>query len=1054
MRVRGWSIDGFGLFHHYQVTDLPDGLTVIYGPNEAGKSTLLAFLCGALFGFGARNGTPPPYPPLRGGRHGGRLFLAATDGDYTVERDIAHPQAPQIVGPGGRAATPADLRSVLGGVDAELFRAVFAFSVAELHAFELLDHEAVRERIFSASIAGAGRSARAVIATLQRRAANVLAEQGGARINALVGELNQLRARRDAARREAMDYPARRAAARQSGAAVAALQQSLAAARATRAQAALLVALAPSWSALCERRRWLDALELIDDIPDQAATRLALVREQLATAHTELAALETEQGVAQAKQSALQPPPGGAPPGALERLQQDLGLHRARLSRCAAARVRDEETERRLSEKLEQMGAGWSIDQLGRCYSSRAVRAVLRGWVVRPRAAAATVQHAEREVAECAVECAARRGEYDAAARALAGGAPLPAAALEAQRQALRGLRENLEAMRREQARGESIDRTAQDREYALRSPEGAGAPGAPAWLAGALWAAMAAALAAMAWRTAVGDSSGVLVLSVAAAALGAAAYGARQMRGWADERARQRAAEFRALRSEVHEARRARDAQWRRAAERLEAIAQDAASLGLSRLPSLQAVDERAEELMRAEGEHAAWNAAQQRVQELAQVLRAVEQNSQAKTAHLETARAAAAALRDAWTEWKAARGLPADLVVERAAELLAEVREAQGLLAARAERAVETAELESAIAAWEAAARAALAAEGAVDVGGLAGDLLADEVLAARQRMQRAEAERLALARLEGEIRTRGARIAEAAAAVRRWETEREELLRRARAADEADFERRCQVARRRRELGSAIASLEQELENGLAVASDAPALRAALAAGQPDEWRQGVAAADAQLAELEEQLVAAAERHHAAKERCRVLETAHEMAELETEWTALTAELDAAVREWRVLALAEGLVETALQAFERDRQPAVLAAASQTFAAVTGGRYPRVLQDDSGHALVVVDSDGVRKRVPDELSRGTAEQLYLSLRLGLAAELARGGTPLPLIMDDVLVNFDPPRAAAMAQALGEFARHHQVLFFTCHPSTRAMLGERGHAARIVEI
>ena len=85
--------------------------------------------------------------------------------------------------------------------------------------------------------------------------------------------------------------------------------------------------------------------------------------------------------------------------------------------------------------------------------------------------------------------------------------------------------------------------------------------------------------------------------------------------------------------------------------------------------------------------------------------------------------------------------------------------------------------------------------------------------------------------------------------------------------------------------------------------------------------------------------------------------------------------------------------------------------------------------------------------------QLSRGTTEQLYLSIRLGLAQELARRGVALPLVMDDVLVHFDPERARGMAEVLGVFAREHQVLFFTCHPATRDLLMQHG-AARLVEL
>ena len=67
---------------------------------------------------------------------------------------------------------------------------------------------------------------------------------------------------------------------------------------------------------------------------------------------------------------------------------------------------------------------------------------------------------------------------------------------------------------------------------------------------------------------------------------------------------------------------------------------------------------------------------------------------------------------------------------------------------------------------------------------------------------------------------------------------------------------------------------------------------------------------------------------------------------------------------------------------------------------------------------------------------MSRGVREQLFLSLRLALAAYYARRGAPLPLILDDVLVNFDMERAKAAGQVLRDFAAAgHQMLIFTCH-------------------
>ena len=91
-----------------------------------------------------------------------------------------------------------------------------------------------------------------------------------------------------------------------------------------------------------------------------------------------------------------------------------------------------------------------------------------------------------------------------------------------------------------------------------------------------------------------------------------------------------------------------------------------------------------------------------------------------------------------------------------------------------------------------------------------------------------------------------------------------------------------------------------------------------------------------------------------------------------------------------------------------------------------------------------MVVVKRDGQQLR-PDLLSKGTQQQLYLSIRLALVAEFAKRTAPLPLIMDDCLVNFDPKRAAAVAGLLAERSADGQCLLFTCHPETAELMARQ---------
>ncbi|MFQ5443131.1 MAG: ATP-binding protein, partial [Nitrospinales bacterium] len=79
-------------------------------------------------------------------------------------------------------------------------------------------------------------------------------------------------------------------------------------------------------------------------------------------------------------------------------------------------------------------------------------------------------------------------------------------------------------------------------------------------------------------------------------------------------------------------------------------------------------------------------------------------------------------------------------------------------------------------------------------------------------------------------------------------------------------------------------------------------------------------------------------------------------------------------------------------------------------------------------------------------EEMSRGTREQLYLAMRLGLIEEYEKRAEPLPIIMDDVLVNFDEIRGHEFMEILQGFAQARQVLLLSCHRHTLKVCIEMG--------
>ena len=98
-------------------------------------------------------------------------------------------------------------------------------------------------------------------------------------------------------------------------------------------------------------------------------------------------------------------------------------------------------------------------------------------------------------------------------------------------------------------------------------------------------------------------------------------------------------------------------------------------------------------------------------------------------------------------------------------------------------------------------------------------------------------------------------------------------------------------------------------------------------------------------------------------------------------------------------------------------------------------------------------MIASNGTTK-TPENLSRGTREQLYLALRFGLIRQFAEQETSLPVVVDEVLVNFDPDRARRAAEAFAELARTNQVLVFTCHPSMAELFTTVDPEAKEIDI
>ncbi len=173
---------------------------------------------------------------------------------------------------------------------------------------------------------------------------------------------------------------------------------------------------------------------------------------------------------------------------------------------------------------------------------------------------------------------------------------------------------------------------------------------------------------------------------------------------------------------------------------------------------------------------------------------------------------------------------------------------------------------------------------------------------------------------------------------------------------------------------------------------------------------------------------------------------------LAEAKLEFACLENQLKACSAHWQTLAATTNLLDKVCEVYETERQPETLREASAFLNQLTDGKYVRVWTPLGKNQLRIDNANG--QALPLEvLSRGTREAVFIALRLSLAAAYARRGVTIPLVLDDVLVNFDSVRAESAAKVLRDFATlGHQVIMFTCHEHIMKVFCNIGVQVRVL--
>lgn len=231
--------------------------------------------------------------------------------------------------------------------------------------------------------------------------------------------------------------------------------------------------------------------------------------------------------------------------------------------------------------------------------------------------------------------------------------------------------------------------------------------------------------------------------------------------------------------------------------------------------------------------------------------------------------------------------------------------------------------------------------------------------------------------------------------------------------------------------RKIGSAERDLA-EAADGLPL----EALRTESEAIAPDQLKAELDRLEAAAGEVVEEIAALSNAFGAQKTAFDALDGTDQAARAEAQrQEALAAMADAAEHYLR-LKTAARLLTWSIEKFRETKQGPMLAKASSIFNGLTMDSFSRLLVDSDAATprLFGIRPNGEQVDVAG-MSEGSRDQLYLALRLAALELQVEQGFGMPLIADDLFINFDDRRTAAGLRVLGELSRSMQVVFLTHH-------------------
>lgn len=261
----------------------------------------------------------------------------------------------------------------------------------------------------------------------------------------------------------------------------------------------------------------------------------------------------------------------------------------------------------------------------------------------------------------------------------------------------------------------------------------------------------------------------------------------------------------------------------------------------------------------------------------------------------------------------------------------------------------------------------------------------------------------------------------------------------------ADEDDFRRKFAIFIKRNELDRSINEYKRSMQTTVGIGEHFNNFIESISLTSPEEIQSQLDELGSQLEEISEKSDNMNRTIGELNVEIEQISSSNDLLTKQSEAELRKQQLRDFSRDWIKSQIGLFVLESAITKYERTRQPEVIIAAEGFFGSITGDNYPTIIKRIDSEDLEILHTSGSSKGLM-EMSRGTREQLYLAMRLGLIQEYEKRSESMPVIMDDILANFDDDRGPLAIQSMKKFAENRQVIVLTCHKNTYDIYRELG--------